>query len=53
MFKVAVTDQTHKLRFYEYEYETLAEAEEHYEVEGFNALLMETNDGKETLIKSK
>ena len=53
MFKVVVTDQTHELRIYDYEYETLEQAEKHYDMEQFNALLLNFDNGLETIIKSK
>lgn len=53
MFIVAITDSTGELRVYDYKYETLEEAEKHYNIEKFNALLIEVNNGIESVIKSK
>lgn len=50
---VSITDETHELRIYNYEYESLGEAEKHYGIEKYNALLIEVENDIETIIKSK
>ena len=53
MYIVAITDNTWELRIYEYPCEILREAEQFYNSEQFNSLLIEVINGKETILKRR